>query len=485
MKKIQEQGKDSLKKSNLIMLLSVFSKAELNEFGKFVHSPLNPRNETTRFFDCIKKYHPLFKSVTFNKRTVYSELYPGKKYVDEAIRRNTSNLLKLAEDYIAYKELKNDHFEYNKYLIEYYSRKDTGNLLMKKILKTEALLNVSPLRNPTYYYRIKELYTLKAFHFSREDATRKKFDNTPERLEHTWQHAVLELFSVYGAAVNDMLYFNKKYDIELLEYLLKIYRKPAFRKSSATEIMYYCIILSTEGRNDDTFLKLKLLLEKNHKIFNKAELFGFYISLHNYVYERSLDPKNEIGEVEFEIAEKMLELGLITENGKMTSEWFVNTFVKAIRASKLKFAEKFIEDYSSMLPVSERENVINTSYAELEFTRKNYTKSLGFLAKVKFNNTWEKLRVNHMYIKIHYEMNNPELFYYITDSFKHFLKNEPSLNDYIKKTFGSFVNHTIRVFKMRSGEDLTPKLFLKKEILNSQISGNKWLLEKLNELEVE
>ena len=82
-------------------------------------------------------------------------------------------------------------------------------------------------------------------------------------------------------------------------------------------------------------------------------------------------------------------------------------------------------------------------------------------------------------------MNNPELFYYITDSFKHFLKNEPSLNDYIKKTFGSFVNHSIRVFKMRSGEDLTPKLFLKKEILNSQISGNKWLLEKLNELEAE
>lgn len=482
MKKISGRGKDSLKNSNLIKLLSFFSKAELNEFDKFVHSPLNPRKETAGFFDCLKKYYPLFQSKTFNKNTVYSELYPGKKYIDGAIRRNTSNLLKLAEDYIAFKELRNDQFGYNKYLIEFYSGKDTGNLFMKKILKTESLLNESPLRNHTYYHRIKQLYTLKAFHYSKEDATRRKFDNTAERLEQTWQHAVLELFSVYGAAVNDMLYFNKKYDIELLKTLLKIYREPAFKKTSSTEILYYCIILSTEGRNDDTFFKLKELLEKNHKIFDKAELFGFYISLHNYIYERSLDPKNEIGEVEFEIAEKMLELGLITENGKMTSEWFVNTFVKAIRASKLKFAEKFIEEYNQMLPDTERENVVNTSYAELEFTRKNYRKALGFLAKVKFNNTWEKLRVNHMYVKIHYEMNNPELFYYITDSFKHFLKNEPSLNEYIKKTFGSFVNHTIKVFKIRSGEDKTPKLYLKKEILNSQISGNKWLLEKLSEL---
>ena len=79
-------------------------------------------------------------------------------------------------------------------------------------------------------------------------------------------------------------------------------------------------------------------------------------------------------------------------------------------------------------------------------------------------------------------MNNPELFYYITDSFKHFLKDEPSINDFIKKTFGNFLNYTIQVFKMRSGEEKPAGVNLRKKILNSQISGNKWLLEKLNEL---
>ncbi len=135
-----------------------------------------------------------------------------------------------------------------------------------------------------------------------------------------------------------------------------------------------------------------------------------------------------------------------------------------------------------MLPPAERDNVVNTSYAELAFTKKNYVKALEFLAKVKFNNTWEKLRVNHMYVKIHYEMNNPELFYYITDSFKHFLKNEPSLNEFIKQTFGNFVNYTIQVFKIRSGEEKAAGVNLRKKILNSQISGNKWLIDKLNEL---
>jgi len=473
---------DSLKSSNLIQLLTVFTKEEKTEFGKFVHSPLNPRSETARFYDCLKEYFPTFQSRNFTKQAVFSEMFPGKKFSDDVIRRNTSNLLKLAEDFIAFREMKEDQFEYNKLIVDYYLRKDPGNLFLRKAAKTRAMLDERTQRNEIYYQRLEQLNTSIAYYHSREDATRKKFDNTPERLEQTWQFAIHALFSVYGAAVNDMLYFNKKYDIELLEPLLKIYESSAFRKNHTTEVLYNCIKLSTDGRNDETFYKLLKLLEESSTLFDKAELFSFYISLHNYAYERSLDPKNEIWEIEFHIAEKMLELGLITENGKMTAEWFVNTFVKAIRATKLEFAEKFIENYKTMLPAAERDNVINTSYAELAFTKKKYVRSLEFLAKVKFNNTWEKLRVNHMYVKIHYEMNNPELFYYITDSFKHFLKNEPSLNEFIKQTFGNFVNYTIQVFKIRSGEEKAAGVNLRKKILNSQISGNKWLIDKLNEL---
>ncbi|MBE2228662.1 MAG: hypothetical protein IAE93_15000 [Ignavibacteria bacterium] len=473
---------DSLKNSNLVQLLKVFSREEKTEFGKFVHSPLNPRNETARFYDCLKKYFPNFEDINFNRQTVFAELYPGKKFSDAVIRRNTSNLLKLAEDFIAFRELKEDQIAFSNLVTDYYLRKDPGNLFLRKAGKARLLLDENPQRNENYYYRLEQLNTSIAYYYSKEDATRKKFDNTPERIEQTWQFAIHALLSVYGAAVNDMLYFNKEYDIELLKPLMNIYKSKAFKRNNTTEVLYYCIKLSTDGRNDETFYRLLELLEESSSLFSKAELFGFYISLHNYAYERSLDPKNEIWDIEFKIAERMLELGLITENGKITSEWFVNTFIKAIRASKLEFAENFIEDYREMLPKAERENVVNTSRAELAFTRKDYVKALEYLAKVKFNNTWDKLRVNHMYVKIHYEMNNPELFYYITDSFKHFLKDEPSINDFIKKTFGNFLNYTIQVFKMRSGEEKPAGVNLRKKILNSQISGNKWLLEKLNEL---
>jgi len=485
MTKSKNVNKNSFVNSSVVQLLRSFSKDERSEFGKFVHSPFNPRKEVSRFFDELKKFFPAFSNPGFAKENIFAKLYPGQKYRDDVIRRLSSNLFKLAEEFIAFKMFKDDEFEKKRRILEYYSYKYDHNFFRKQAAKTETFLESKSIRNGDYYYKLKQIYETKSSHFSKYDSTRKKFDNTQDLIDLTWQHSVISLLSIYDLAVNDMMYFTKKYNIDLLKPLLEIYNNPAFSKSTAAKVYYYSLKLNTDGRNDDTFYALKNILEQNSGIFEKEELFEFYISMHNYLFEKGLHPGPEISRLEFEVGVKMLELGLITEGNVMTAEWFANVFLKAIKANEIKFAEKFIEDYKMMLSVKERSNIVNYSYAELELNKNNFKKSLGFLAKIKFNNVWEKLRVNHMYIKLHYELNDSESFYYIIDSFKHSLKNEYSVNDYVKKLHDRFIKYVIPLFRSKNKIQDISLLKMKKEILNTpEVAGKKWLLDKIAELEL-
>ncbi len=56
MAKTVQIKKDQFLNSNIIQLLSSFTKDEKSEFGKYVHSPFNPRKEGVRFFAALQTY---------------------------------------------------------------------------------------------------------------------------------------------------------------------------------------------------------------------------------------------------------------------------------------------------------------------------------------------------------------------------------------------------------------------------------------------
>lgn len=485
MDKSKESASAQFSANNLLSFLRELSKEEMRELEKFVKSPFhNNRAEVTKYFLQLKKFHPSFSHSGFTKESIFTELYPKEKYRDDVMRRLASNLYKLAQDYIAFKMFKENEFEQKKNIAEYFSNKFELNFFKKHIEKTSEYLDSKPFRNTGYYYNRKKIEELKSFYISQSDPTRKKFDNTQKMLDLTWQYVMIVLFFIHDTALSDMRYFNKKYDVSLLEPLLKIYHNKDFPKSAALETSYYSLMLNMpEERQDENFYKLKELLEKNATIFEKDELYAFYISLHNYLFEKGLAPDREVSKLEFEVGVQMLELGLITEGNTITAEWFANVFLKAVKAGEFEYAEKFIKDYKMMLMSKERDNIVNFSYAELLFAKGDYVNSLSYLATVKFNNVWEKLRVNHIYIKIHYEMNNEDLFYYLIDSFKHVLKDEYSVTEYVKKLHSDFNDTAAKLFKHRNEGKYLNLRALKKEVNNMKVAGHKWLLDKIEELE--
>jgi len=103
--------------SKLISLLKTFSKAEFNEFAKFVASPFHSRGRNLLpLFKFLKKYYPEFTNKKIDIESAYKTIYPGRAYNMPVMRKLVSELEKMGEDYLVQINVRNNDCDYFKRL---------------------------------------------------------------------------------------------------------------------------------------------------------------------------------------------------------------------------------------------------------------------------------------------------------------------------------------------------------------------------------
>ncbi|HMT11521.1 MAG TPA: hypothetical protein PKA39_07855, partial [Ignavibacteria bacterium] len=91
--------------SRLIKILQAFTPLELKEFRKFIETPFFNKEGSylLRFFDEVKKYYPGFTDAELEKGNLFKKLYKGKEFSDATMRKLSSGIIKLAEQFLRYK----------------------------------------------------------------------------------------------------------------------------------------------------------------------------------------------------------------------------------------------------------------------------------------------------------------------------------------------------------------------------------------------
>ena len=474
---------NSFAAGNLILLLKAFSKQEMREFGKFVHSPFhNNRSDVSRFFDEIKKFYPLFNQSGFSKENIFSKLHPKKKYKDDIIRRLSSNLFKLAEEFAAYKNFKRDRFDFEINLLNYYSAKDIDKLFRKQHIRIEDYMEEQSLRDSEYYRRLSLINEIELKHILKDDPTYKK-SSYEKQMKNLWKYTLSAMLRLYGFAEYEIYFFNKKYGLKYADQLLKIAEDSNFMDSKAIEIYYLILKLYGENKNDEILYRVKDLIEQNLYSFQKAECFSFYVHLINYCNINKMANDKEYIKMKFEIIKKIVENDLAIQNGLIDPGWFRGIFSMAFNAGEIKFAEDFIEKYKSMVAGKDKENVVKHVYANLAIYKKDYGAALDYLSTSSYQHINDKWTVKQMYLSIYYETNNYEQFSYVADSIKHLIKEEGSWNENLIIPIRNFINCLTKLFKIKLEETDIPLDELRHEVNNSKIISRKWLLEKITELE--
>ena len=368
----EQKGQSSFLKSNIIQLLSIFSKEEMKEFEKFVKSPFhNNRAEVTRFFDSIKKFYPGFNQKDFTKEKIFYGLYSGDKYRDDVVRRLCSNLYKLGEEFAAYKNFRQDSFNSEKSILDFFLSRNADKFYLKQISKIRKQLEDQVLRDPEYYLKLSTLDEQYRVFMLKYDPNYKKVSfNT--QIDLMWKFLLSSMLRLYGFAEYEKFFFNKDYELKYKNELLKISSESGFMNSKTIEIYYLLLKLYDGNNNEELFNRIKVLIDGISGSFSKSECFHFYIHLFNYLNICKMNSDKDFSKEEFEISRKLVENDLLVHNGTIDPGWFRGIFAKALNAGEIVFADKFIEKNL----ITECENVKDNDFS---------TFSTGVLVKGKQN----------------------------------------------------------------------------------------------------
>ena len=450
----------------------------LSNFGKFINSPyFIERKQIPLLFKHLKNYAP---SYSVSKEKLYSEVFPGKKYNDQLMRKYISETNRIFERFAAIRS-----FERDKYAYELCRAGEKSRLnLYEEVKKTSAALirNLKDQQVPgeeQYYY----LYKFGVLHdeaasFSMNSSGRMFAEQT---ISGFIDYSAIMTLKYYSRLLNNRKYVNiDSTDKKLLDELVNIYYMNGKVNNPLVKIYYNIIRSIIDKENTGYYYSLKSLLYKNEHYIHGSDLRGFYIYLHNYCYEKADHGNMEFVKERNEIMLKFLNNGYCFEKGIMKPEFFSSMILNTLTLHKLKYAEEFYHKYSSSLPEENRISLLNFTMANITMRKKQYSKALGLLGKIKYNDVFDNIRTRTLYIMIYFESAMYEPLKYQTDSFRHFLKNSKNITSYINTRCLNFLKE---IRKMVQYKEKGLQTGYSNDLEGKIVMNRSWLMEKIKEID--
>lgn len=481
-----------MNKSRLITILKTFSKDEIKDFRKFIDSPyFNKEGKyVLRFYDELKKYYPDFESNKLEKINLFKSLYPDKNYNDSVVRKLSSSLLKLSEEYLNYI-----------YFIKSGYSKDLMNLRM---LRERRLTNQFELKSGELdeilsehrenidldFFRNRfKLEIEKINYFMDSNSFVKQQQQSLQNIQtfivydalisilDIAYNILIGLSSMYSGKANVALQFIENLNLEKISELLKnktpdIY--PVFE-------LFYLRYQSILNFDDKIYRKYKKIVIKNLKSYNRENQFTLLVSLQNYCITKFVKGYKEfVGELH-EIHKEMLKRDLLInkQNGYINLSSYRNIILTAQNCGNLDWMEKFIRDYEKNILPEQKESLSAWAMASLYYERKKFSEALSKLQNVKNDHFLTKHDIKLLMLKIFYELGEFETAITFADSYRHMVENDKTYSEMHRNSHRCFAIYYSKLIKLVANNNLKELPFLKNEVEHSASNSKEWLLEKI------
>jgi len=489
-------------KSKAIDLLQSLNAKEFKEFGEFVRSPFfnkNPRQ--VQLYEIFKKYHPDFNSPKLTKEHVFERLYTGKKYKDNEVRRNLSEILKLGEEYLVYLNInKSREFAKKRSLVSELDFRKLDKLFNIKITELDEIYKTVKDIEDNYFSNNFDLEVLRLNY----NIGRGRGGFEPEVILNNLQRCAAYLICYSLITIfklnQDIIVRSMGFDFDYKNTIaykfivslgpekfidsMKIYA-PEFYPVLAIYFNRFMIAAGFDEA-DSYYNKLKEFVLKHLGSFTRFEKYNLMLFLENSCDEKILlgkDFKIELHNVH----KKMLASGLFTFEDKdyFPLIGFRKVIRNALSINEFSWTEGFISKYLNTLPKEFRNNMHHYSQALLSFHKGKFDKALENISKVKFEIYSIKFDVWALKLQTEFELEYYEEALYSLDSYRHLMKNDTASPAWMKARFLNFLNYYTRILRIRNEENKFSEIeakTLKDEISKCRELVEKlWLLEKLNE----
>lgn len=470
-------------------LLGAFSKKEMRSFGDFVRSPYhNRQNYITRLYEIISVYHPAFNKMRLNKETVYSKLYPDKKYNDTRIRNLTSDLLALAEKFVALRQFESDRVSQQVYLLETLPGRELDKMFERRYGRFKAETQKKIPKNEVDYLNRLRLLEAESIYVNRRKTNDPKanFECYQGIVDETIKFFLASLFKNYSIILNkEITFFKYDFDTRFIDTVLwYIEGVISEYKDDICIMLYYYFCVFYRNYNEPSFKALENFTFENFDKIDKRDLLNAITNMVNYCRRMALAGDADYEKRALNLFKLALNEHLWNEENKFRPNIFRGIVSVAGNSGELDWAEEFVNNYNMLQPPEHIASNTLLAKGRLCFDKKEYTGAIEYLSKVKPLDATYKYETDTLMIRIYYELGEIESYFDRVKSFKKWIKNNKTkISARYRVTFSEMAVYFERLMQIK----LEPDEFRTKKMIqeiseNKQLVNRLWFLEKLGSL---
>lgn len=468
----------------LFLLLSRFSKQDLNRFRKMVDSPYyNEREELCRLFSYI---HPLLKkesvsAESLSKQSVFEAVWPGQLFHDGRLRHLASDLTQLAFQFIILQEREKRPWE---------DLLDLQEGLQDPALKKhsdgtdrhiELFLNTQKCMGTAYYFTGFRAY--RTWYSIATHGVRKS--NTGLLLSASEQY--LDIFYV----VQKLKFYVEWLTLKATRSTTDSFSEPEGFWQQAEQFrqvplvsLYLNMIRCLENMDKEVyFFALLEQLEQAGEQLTAGDCRDAYQVAQNYCAFKINSGDAAFYQQMFGIYQKMLASGLLLEDGVLAEGNYKNVITSGLRTGAFAWVEQFINDYSGLLPVHLRDNARTFNLANLYSHQRQHQKVIELLQNVEYSDVMYALSSKIILIRTYYDLGEFLTLDSLLESFRIYIRRNQLISNNLKSEYLKFI-HFVRQLTRLDLYDKAQLARLKQKVAAAtSATPKKWLQEKIEALE--
>jgi hypothetical protein len=470
-------------KSKLRIILESLDIKDLKRLKKFLSSPyFNESPSLTRLFELHKDSINKANEEEPDKVKVWKDIFKDEQFDDVRFRKLNSDLLKLVEGYLSQVEFENNTFQKSLHLMQAIENRNLKKLLNTTLSNVKKISESQPNRSSEYHffqYAVeKNIYRLTDFETKRE--TKSNIEDIIKNLDFFYLSEKLRL---YSSLLSRKGFIKHDYNILFIDEIIDHLRKNPYDEIPNIQAFFLVIKLLTDPTDEASFFELKRLVFENTNNFSAEEIVEIFTHARNFCIRKANQGAKRFEIELFELYKKGLEIKIIMTKNELSPWDYKNIVAIGLRLNEFAWTKDFIERYKESLPIEYRTNAYNLEIARLHWRMKEYEKVIESLRDVEFIDLTYNLNARAMMAIAYYELDYIEALLSTLENYKVYVSRHKDIDDQRKRNNLNFIKYMRKLIKVIPGDHQAIEK-IRIELENEkEITDQKWLREKLNELE--
>ncbi len=463
--------------SRLVSLIKTLSHKEIKDLRLFLSSPFfNKRQEVIDLFEYIVKNRQ-GTAQDLSKSEVYTALQ-GKKvpYNDQQLRLWMSFLLKLCEQFLVYRVLKEDEILTDKYLVSIYRERNLPKQQERQLRLLEQNQSTQVYRNANFYWEDFQI-EFKKYRFAATDRRMSELNlqkvSTPLDIAFIIQKLQQACLALAHQAV-----YKTDYEFSLIPEILAHIQQKSLFNIPAVAVYYYGYLLLSQPDTQAHFRNFKKNLVEHQHLFPQEERGDLYLLGINFCIKKYNAGDRQFLVDEFELYQQGLEQNLLLKNNQLSRFTYRNVVTLGLVIGEHSWVEKFIDDYRSKLDKAHRLSMYSFCRAQLAYSRKEYDEALQLLQRANYKDVLLNLAAKTVMLKIFYELDEYDFLHAHLDAMRTFIRRKKIMG-YHRENYVNLVYYTRKLLELNPF-DRSEKQEILKGIENSKVIAERdWLINNL------